>query len=151
MRSIQSAVQANDKDKLFAWFVFLGTHGASAETKLGDAAYEFARANNASGLPVSVLDDPQGPPGYLISSDAEVTVLMFRKRKVIANRSYRAADWDNRAADAVIKELPALFGRTDFPAAKRPRRSRRPVLSRQFVTAIRRTATRNSPVVLPKE
>jgi hypothetical protein len=109
LRAARAAVRAREKEKLFAWFVFLGEGGAATEAALEDATYQFARANEAAGLPVSVLGDPDGPPGYLIARDAVVTVLLFRNRKVVANRAFRAVEWNERAADGALQDLPALL------------------------------------------
>jgi hypothetical protein len=109
MRRLQAVVREHPEQKLFGWVVFLGEGSTAAERDLENAAYQFARANEAAGLAVSALGDPQGPPGYLIAPEAEVTVLLYRRQKVVANLAFRASEWNTRAADQVIKEIPQLF------------------------------------------
>lgn len=109
LQRVQQAVREHRQEKLFGWFCFLGQGGAASEQELETAAQEFARANAASSVVVSALGDPQGPPGYLIAPDAEVTVVLFRSGKVIANRAFRAGEWNPRAVDAVLGELPKLL------------------------------------------
>jgi hypothetical protein len=106
IRDLRDSVRKYQDQKLFAWMVFLGATDTASETMLEKQAYEFARSNGASSLPVSALGDPQGPPGYLIHPEADVTVLMFRSGKVITNRAYRAKEWNGRAVDALLKDLP---------------------------------------------
>jgi hypothetical protein len=108
MRSLRDAVREHQAKKLFAWFVFLGPEDTVAEAALEKQAYEFARRNGTTTMPVSALGEPLGPPGYLISPEADVTVLLFRSGKVRANRAYRQKDWNSRAVDQVLKEIPAL-------------------------------------------
>lgn len=108
LRTVRDAVRANEKFKLFGWMVFLAPD-ANAEHALETQAYEFARKNGATGLPVSVLGDPQGPPGYLVAPDAEVTVIVFRSGKVLYNRAYRKKEWSAKAATTALKELPKLI------------------------------------------
>lgn len=110
MQQLQQAARQHRGEKLFGWFCFLGEGGAASEQALETAAEAFARTNGASNLVVSALGDPQGPPGYVIAPDAAVTALFFRSGKVIANRAFRAAEWNARAADAVMGELPKLLG-----------------------------------------
>ncbi|HEU4754436.1 MAG TPA: hypothetical protein VFU47_15110 [Armatimonadota bacterium] len=109
LRGVRDAVRDNAGQKLFGWFVFLGQPGTANETALERAAYQFARQNGATSLPISALGDPAGPPGYEIDPDAELTLVFFRSKKVLANRSYRAKEWNARAADALVRELPKLL------------------------------------------
>jgi len=108
LRNVRDAVRANQKSKLFGWMVFLAPD-AAGEQAMELQAYEFARKNGATGLPVSVLGDPQGPPGYLISPDSEVTVIVFRGGKVLYNRAYRKKEWTSKAATSALKELPKFI------------------------------------------
>lgn len=110
MRSLSESVRRNSKQKLFVWFVFLGQGDTASETALERKAYEFARQNGAAALPVSALGEPQGPPGYLIAPEAQTTVLMFKSNKVRVNRAFTAKEWNARAAEGVLKDLPALLG-----------------------------------------
>lgn len=108
LRTVRDAVRANEKSKLFGWMVFLAAD-ASAEHALETQAYELARTNGATGLPVSVLGDPHGPPGYLVAPDAEVTVIVFKSGKVLYNRAYRKKEWSSKAATTALKDLPKLI------------------------------------------
>jgi hypothetical protein len=108
LRRLLEQLRAHRKEQLFAWFVFLARDRAS-EPALEAAAYDFARANGATRMPVSALGDPQGPPGYLIAPEAEVTVLLFRGKKVVANHAFRTGEWNEKAVEAVLKELPGLL------------------------------------------
>jgi hypothetical protein len=108
LRTVRDAVRAHEKSKLFGWMVFLAPDVAS-EHALETQAYDFARKNGATGLPVSVLGDPHGPPGYLVAPEAEVTVIVFRSGKVLYNRAYRKKEWSAKAAASALKELPKLL------------------------------------------
>ena len=110
MRSLADAVRQHSKEKLFVWFVFLGEGDTATETAMERKAYEFARQNGAASMPVSALGEPQGPPGYLISPEAQTTVLMFQNNKVKVNRAFSGKEWNARAAERVLKDLPALLG-----------------------------------------
>ncbi|MGV3724354.1 MAG: hypothetical protein ACO1SX_25950 [Actinomycetota bacterium] len=108
LRTVRDAVRSNEKSKLFGWMVFLAPD-ANAEHAVETQAYEFARKNGATGLPVSVLGDPHGPPGYLVAPEAEVTIIVFRSGKVLYNRAYRKKEWSSKAATAALKDLPQLI------------------------------------------
>ena len=106
---MQHSARDHRAEKLFGWFVFLGPPGAAEEARLEAAAYEFAKANETTGLAVAALGDPQGPPGYRIAPDAEVTVVLFRNRKIIAKMAFTRAEWNASAADSVMRQLPKLL------------------------------------------
>lgn len=108
MRGLRDAVRKHEKLKLFGWMVFLAAD-PSSESAVERQAYEFARANGATNLPVSVLGDPQGPPGYLIAPEAHVTVIVFQGGKVLHNRAYSKKEWSNRSAGTALNELPKLL------------------------------------------
>lgn len=110
MRSLADAVREHSQKKLFVWFVFLGQEDTASETALERQAYEFARKNGAASMPVSALGEPLGPPGYLIAPEAETTVVLFRSGTVLSNRAFRLKEWNKRAADGVLKDLPGLLG-----------------------------------------
>jgi hypothetical protein len=109
LRELRDAVRTHEKTKLFGWLVFLSGSDTRSEHDFERQAYDFARKNGATTLPVSVLGDPVGPPGYLIAPEAEVTVIVFRKGKVLYNRSYTAREWGPRAAGSALRELPKLI------------------------------------------
>ncbi len=94
--------------KLFGWFVFLGEDSTASETALENQARQFAKANQATAIPISVLGDPVGPPGYQIAADAAVTVIIFRNGKTLYNRAYTPKEWTRGAADKALKELSKI-------------------------------------------
>jgi hypothetical protein len=109
LREVRDAVQARRKEKLFGWMVFLGPEGDRAEAALEREVDEFVRRNGASGVPVSVLGDPQGPPGYLIAPEAAATVIVFQNGKVLHNRAYTARSWNDRTAEGALKPLDKVL------------------------------------------
>lgn len=116
LHNMEDQVREHRSEKLFGWVVFLGEQGTAAETSLESQAFRFARANGVSSVPVSVLGDPQGPPGYLVSRDAAATVLAFRSGKILWNRAYRAKDWNARAADGALKDAVKAAMSTGSPS-----------------------------------
>jgi hypothetical protein len=109
LRELREAVQTYKQQKLFGWMVFLAGEETASETAIERRAWDLARENGATTLPISALGDPQGPPGYRIAPDAEATVIVFRGGKVLYNRAYRANQWTDRAAGSALKELPKLI------------------------------------------
>ena len=60
-------------------------------------------------LPLGSFDDPVGPPSYRLSRDADVTVLLFVNRKVVANFAFRAGELTELNITEVLKALPRIL------------------------------------------
>jgi hypothetical protein len=104
--SLTSLVKKLDKasqDKDIRSFVVLMTDDESAE----DALKKLA---DKTGIKKTVLtkDNVAGPPGYKIAKDADVTVLLYNKRKVESNFAYRQGEFNAKAVDAVVADLPKI-------------------------------------------
>jgi hypothetical protein len=74
-----------------------------------DALAKWAQKQGLKGCPVGAFEDADGPPSYKLHKDADVTVMLFVKQKVVANFAFRADELDDKAIEAVTKELPKLF------------------------------------------
>jgi len=61
------------------------------------------------GVPVGAFEDADGPPAYKLHADADVTVLLFVREKVVANFAFRPGDLDAAATETVLKAVPPLF------------------------------------------
>ena len=58
---------------------------------------------------MTCLGDPDGPPGYRISPDAVVTILMFRggiQGRVLSNKAY--STWTMSEAQNALRDLTPL-------------------------------------------
>lgn len=54
------------------------------------------------------IDNPAGPKGYNIAKEADVVVLLYKDRKVIANHAYRKGEICNDCVEKIIAEIPSL-------------------------------------------
>ena len=75
-----------------------------------DGLAKWATKQGLKTVPVGAFEDADGPPAYRLAKDAEVTVMLFVKEKVVANFAFRAGELDDKAVDEVIKSVPKLFG-----------------------------------------
>ena len=74
-----------------------------------DGLAKWAQAQGLKGVPVGEFEDADGPPAYKLHADADVTVLLFVKEKVVANFAFRGGELDDKAVEAVVKAVPKLF------------------------------------------
>jgi hypothetical protein len=95
---------AQSKDALRSWMTVLG------EKTVGlDDLAKWSKEIGLKSVPVGVFDDPDGPPSYQLSADAEVTVLLFVNKKVVANFAFRAGEMNDAAVVKVIEVLPKVI------------------------------------------
>jgi hypothetical protein len=74
-----------------------------------DTLAKWAQKQGLKNCPVGAFEDADGPPAYKLHKDADVTVLLFVKQKVVANFAFRAGELDDKAIDNVMKAVPQLF------------------------------------------
>jgi hypothetical protein len=55
------------------------------------------------------IEEPAGPEDYKVSKDAEVTVVLYRKRTVKANHAFRKGELNDKAIEAVLADLPKIL------------------------------------------
>ena len=74
-----------------------------------DALAKWAQKQGIKSAPVGVFEDADGPPAYKLHKDADVTIILFTKQKVVANFAFRAGELDDKAIANVVKAMPQLF------------------------------------------
>ena len=104
VRVLDQAVADNKAAELRAWVTFLNEDQAAFDPVVVAWAKEHAVRN----VPLSVFEDRDGPPAYRLNRDADVTVLLFVKQKVVANFAFRKGELTDARLDEVRKALPLL-------------------------------------------
>ena len=74
-----------------------------------DALAKWAQKQGLKTVPVGAFEDADGPPSYKLAKDADVTVLLFTKQKVVANFALRAGELDDKQIEKIAKTVPRLF------------------------------------------
>jgi hypothetical protein len=82
-------------------------------TDSGEKAAEDLRKLGKDGgishVPLTLHQDPAGPPDYEIAKDADVTVLMWSKHKVKVNRAYKGELTDDDIR-TIVADIPKVLG-----------------------------------------
>jgi len=102
------AIAARPKDAMRAWMTVLG------EKTIGlDELGKWSKQCGLKAVPVGVFDDPVGPPSYKLAEEADVTVVVFTRRKVVANFAFRPGELDEAAVKRIADELSRLDKKSD--------------------------------------
>jgi hypothetical protein len=92
------------KDKGFK--VWMTQLAATADL---DALAKWGQKQGLKNVPVGAFEDADGPPAYKLHKDADVTVLLFVKEKVVVNASFRAGELTETEVARIRKSVGKLF------------------------------------------
>ena len=93
------------RSDLRGWVTFL-SDGADG---LEDKVVKWGRDHAIRTMPLGIFEDADGPPSYKLAPDADVTVLLFTKHKVVANFAFRAGELNDERVKDVMKVVPDLL------------------------------------------
>ncbi len=102
---LDKAVGDHKAADLRAWVTFLSDDQTALDPKL----VEWGRKYALRDVPVGVFENLDGPPSYRLSRDADVTVLLFVNRKVVANFAFRPGELTEERVADVLKALPGIL------------------------------------------
>jgi hypothetical protein len=104
VKQIDKAVVQHKKADLRAWVTFLAEDQPSFDPRV----VQWGQRHAIGQVPLSVFEDLVGPPTYLIHREADVTVLLSVKQRVVANFAFRAGELTEPAIADIIKSLPQI-------------------------------------------
>jgi hypothetical protein len=102
---LDKQVAANKAADVRGWLTFLHKDQAAFDKDL----VQWTQKHGLKVMPAGVFEDLDGPPSYKLNREADVTVLLFVKRKVVANFAYRAGELNDDAIGEVIKAFPRII------------------------------------------
>jgi hypothetical protein len=79
------------------------------EDKAASKLKDLAARRGIKNVPLTVVDDPGGPPQYSIAKDADVTVMMWKGAKVRVNRAYKTGDLTEDDVKTIVADVPKLL------------------------------------------
>jgi hypothetical protein len=106
VQGIDKALVTHKAAELRSWVTFL----SDDQTAMDAEVVKWGRKSGIREVPLGVLEDVNGPPAYKLHHDADVTVLLFVKWKVVANFAFRPGELTEDKAAEVLKALPQIVG-----------------------------------------
>ena len=104
---VDKALDEHKSAELRAWVTFL----ADDQTALDPKVVQWGQKHGVRNVPLGVFEDVVGPPAYLLAREADVTVLLSVKQRVVANFAFRAGELNDAAVDAIAKTLPKIVAK----------------------------------------
>jgi hypothetical protein len=103
---------AHPQGKPTGWVTLLASEGTGVDAK----AVKWAREHKLRAMAVGYFEDTVGPPSYRLGSDAAVTVLLARDKKVAHRHVFGPNGPDDAAISTIANQLTALVGPAKTPA-----------------------------------
>ncbi len=104
LSTLDAAASARKDARLKCWFTQL------TDTADLDALAKWSQAHGLKSLTVGAYEDVDGPPGYTVGPDAEVTVVMFVNKKVVVHVALRAGELTAERVAEIRASLPRVLG-----------------------------------------
>jgi hypothetical protein len=80
----------------------------SDDEKLGDKLKDVAQKNSIKTC-ILAIDNPAGPKAYNVAKDADVTVVLYNNRKVVANYAFKKGDLNDKAIEKILADVPKIL------------------------------------------
>lgn len=103
-RGLDKAVQAYKTSDLRAWVTFLNDDQTAFDPKV----VQWGKEHAVRSVPLGVFEDAGGPPTYRLSRDADMTVLLFVKQKVVANFAFRSGELTQEKTIDILRTISRL-------------------------------------------
>ena len=104
VKKIDAETEKNKSAKMGSFVVFLSNDEKGMEEKLKSLASKEGIKNT-----VLAIDNVAGPDGYNIAKDADVTVVLYTKRNVKANHSFRKGELNDSAVSSIVKDVTKIL------------------------------------------
>ena len=106
MAKIDKSLADHKAAEMRSWVTFL----AADQTALDPKVVQWSQKHAIRNIPLGIFEDTVGPPAYLLARDADVTVLLAVKQRVVANFAFRAGELNDAGIDAIVKAVPMIVG-----------------------------------------
>jgi hypothetical protein len=103
-RGLDKALADHKNAELRAWVTFL----SDDQTALDPKVVEWSKKHALRSVPLSVFEDMVGPPTYRLSRDADVTVLLSVKQKVVRNFAFRTGELNDERITEILKSIAQI-------------------------------------------
>ena len=106
VKQINEEVGKNGDKRLSSFVVFL----TDDSDELAPKVEKLAESEKIGNVPLTIGEIAAGPPAYKIDKDAEVTVMLWKNMKVVANHAFKAGELHKKQIEAVVKDIPKVLG-----------------------------------------
>jgi hypothetical protein len=103
VKKIDAATVENKSKRMGSFVVFLND-----DEKVQDQLKALAKSQDLKQC-VLTVDNVAGPDGYGIAKEADVTVLLYNKRKIAFNYAFKKGELSAQAVEKILADLPKIM------------------------------------------
>jgi hypothetical protein len=103
IKQVDGATQKNTEAKMGSFVVFLSSDSEKLEKELKGMA-EKAELKKC----VLSIDNPAGPEEYKVAKDADVTVVLYKERKVLSNYAFKKGELKDADISKIVSDISTL-------------------------------------------
>src|SRR5436190_10373549 len=103
VKKIDAETAKNKSARMGSFVVFM-----SEDEKLGDKLKALADKESLKNC-ILTIDNPAGPQGYNVAKDADITVILYNKRVVVANHVFKKGGLNDAAITKIMADVPKIF------------------------------------------
>ena len=104
VKKIDAETGKNKSKKMGSFIVFL-----SQDEKLGDKLKDVAKDGGIKSTILTIMDNPSGPPSWKVAKDADITVVLYNNRKVVANYAFKKGELNDAAIKKIMADVPKIL------------------------------------------
>jgi hypothetical protein len=105
VRGLDQALIDHKAADLRTWVTFLHDDEQALEPEV----VQWGKKQAIRNVSLGIFEDVKGPPSYRLHRDADVTVLLFVKQKVVCNFACRAGELTDAQVKEILKALPRIL------------------------------------------
>ncbi len=105
VKQIDNKVSENSDKKMAAFVVLLSDDPDVDEARLK----ELAEKEGIEQTPLTIFEGTSGPEDYKIAQEADVTVTMWKKRKVVGSHAFAPGDLTDAAIGVVVADTAKVL------------------------------------------
>ncbi len=103
VKKLDNATAKNTDKKMGSFVVYL-----SDDEALADQLKSFAEKEGLKNT-ILTIDNVAGPKGYEVAKDADVTVVLYNKRKIESNHAFKKGELNAKAISAILADIPKIL------------------------------------------
>lgn len=104
VKQVDQLITKHQKQQLHGWVTFVGMKQPAKEPEL----VAWGKKYGLKTMSLGIYEPTEGPPGYKLNSDAEVTVLLVKESKVVHNFAFPAKGLTPGDIKKIVEQVPAL-------------------------------------------
>jgi hypothetical protein len=102
IKALDEATVKNEKAEMGSFVVYL-----SADERLESKLKEQAKSANLKKL-ILAIESPEGPAKYDVAKNADITVVLYKERKVKANYAFEKGKLTDQDVQKIVADIPGL-------------------------------------------